>query len=66
MDRVYGSRDPDWFSVHSGLTTMGWCGRSGAQEVIVIARRERERERERSSEFSPMTPLGGGAEEMAT
>jgi hypothetical protein len=62
MDRVYGSRDPDWFLVHSGLTTMGWCGRSGAQEVIVIARRERER----SSEFSPMTPLGGGAEEMAT
>jgi hypothetical protein len=42
---------------------MGRGGCSRAQKVVVIAKRERER---RSSEFSPMTPLGGGAAEMAT
>jgi hypothetical protein len=43
---------------------MGRRDRSGAREVIVVAQRERERER-RLSGFSPMTPLGGGATEMA-
>jgi hypothetical protein len=43
MDRVYGSRDHGWLSVHGGLTIMKRCGRSRAQEVIVIARREREK-----------------------
>jgi hypothetical protein len=60
-DRVYGSQDHDWLSVHDGLTTMGWHSRSRAQEVVVIAHRER-----RSSRFSPMTQLGGGVMEMAT
>jgi hypothetical protein len=41
MDRVYESRDHDCFSVHGGLTTMGHRGRSGAQEFVMIARRER-------------------------
>jgi hypothetical protein len=63
MGRVYGSRDHGWLSVHGGLTTMGRPGRSGAWEVIVIARRERERS---SSGFSLMTPLGGRAAEMTT
>jgi hypothetical protein len=54
MERVYGSRDHDWFSVHGGLTTMGQRGRSGAREVVMIAQREREE----ASVFSPMTPLG--------
>jgi hypothetical protein len=40
MDRVYGSRDHGWLSVHGGLMTMGRCGRSGAREVVVIARGE--------------------------
>jgi hypothetical protein len=40
---------------------MGQRGHTGAQEVVVIARRERER---RSSGFSPMTPLRGGVVEM--
>jgi hypothetical protein len=44
MDRVYGSRDHGWLSVHGGLVTMGQHGRSEAREVIVIAQRERERE----------------------
>jgi hypothetical protein len=44
MDCVYGSRDHGWVSVHGGLATMERCGRSRAQEVIMIARRERERE----------------------
>jgi hypothetical protein len=43
MDRVYGPQDHSWLSVHGGLMTMGQCGRSGAREVVVIARRERER-----------------------
>jgi acetyl-CoA acetyltransferase len=43
MDWVYGLWDCDWLSVNGGLTTMGHCGRSGAREVVVIARRERER-----------------------
>jgi hypothetical protein len=43
MDRVYGSRDHGWLSVHGGLVTMGQHGRSEAREVIVIAQRERER-----------------------
>jgi hypothetical protein len=42
MDRVYGSRGHDWLLVHGGLTTLGRPGRSGAQEVVAIARRERE------------------------
>jgi hypothetical protein len=42
--------------------SMGWRNRSRAQEVIVIAQREREM---RPLGFSPMTPLGGGAVEMA-
>jgi hypothetical protein len=50
MNQVYGSRDHDWLPVHGGLMTMGWCNRSGAQKVIVIARREKERERERERE----------------
>jgi hypothetical protein len=37
MDRVYGSRDHDWLSVHGGLTTMGRRGSSRAQEVAMIA-----------------------------
>jgi hypothetical protein len=65
MDRVYGSRDHDCLSVRGGLATMGQGGCSRAQKVVVIAERERERGR-RLSEFSPMTPLGGGAAEMAT
>jgi hypothetical protein len=63
MDRVYASRDHDWLSVHGGLATMGRRGRSGAREVVVIARRKRERW---SLGFSPMAPLGGGAVEIAT
>jgi hypothetical protein len=62
MDQVYGSRDHDWLSVRGGLTTMGWRGRSGPREIVVISRRKRER----SSGFSPMAPLGSGAVEMAT
>jgi hypothetical protein len=46
IDRVYGSRDHNWFSIHGGLATMGRGGCSGAQEVVVIAQRERERERD--------------------
>jgi hypothetical protein len=66
MDQVYGSRDHGCLSVHSGLATMGQHDRSKAREVVMIAQKERERERERrSSGFSPMTPLGGGAAEMA-
>jgi hypothetical protein len=42
MDRVYGSRDHGWLSVHGGLMTMERCGRSRAREVVVIAQRERE------------------------
>jgi hypothetical protein len=61
--KSHGSRDHSWLSVHGGLMTMGRRGRSGAWEVIVIARRERER---RSSGFSPMAPLGVVAIEMAT
>jgi hypothetical protein len=41
---VYGSLDRGWLSVHSGLATMGQRDLSGAQEVIVITRREREEE----------------------
>jgi hypothetical protein len=63
MDRVYGSRDHGWLSVHGGLTTMGRRGHSGAREVVMIAQREREK---RSSGFSPMASLGVGATEMAT
>jgi hypothetical protein len=63
MDRVYGSRDHNWLSVHNGLGTMERCGRSEAWEVIVIAQRERERS---SSGFSPIAQLVGGAMEMAT
>jgi hypothetical protein len=63
MDRVYRSRDHSWLSIHGGLTTMGWHGRSRAREVVVIAQRERER---RLSGFSPMAPLGGRGSEMAT
>jgi hypothetical protein len=44
MDRVYGSRDHNWLSVHGGLTTMGRHDRSGAREIVVI-----EREGHRSS-----------------
>jgi hypothetical protein len=44
IDQVYGSRDHGWLSVHGGLVTMGRCGCSGAQKVIVTAWRERERE----------------------
>jgi hypothetical protein len=62
MHQVYGSRDHGCLSVHGGPATMGQRDRSGAREVIVVAQRERER---RSSGFSPMTPLGGGAAEMA-
>jgi hypothetical protein len=71
-DRVYGLRDHGWLSVHGGLMTMGRHGRSGVQEIIMIARRERERERERgrrrrrSSGFSSIVPLGVGATEIAT
>jgi hypothetical protein len=63
MNRVYGSRDHDYLSVHGGLTIMGRRDRSEAQKFIVIAHRERER---RSLRFSPMVPLGGGAVEMVT
>jgi hypothetical protein len=42
-DRVYGLRDHGWLSFHGGLMTMGRHGRSGVQEIIIIARRERER-----------------------
>jgi hypothetical protein len=63
MDRVYESRDHSWLSIHGGLATMERCDRSEAREVVVIAQRERER---RLLEFSPMTPLAGGAMEMAT
>jgi hypothetical protein len=63
MDQVYGSRDLDWLSAHGGLTTLGQPGHSGAQKVIMIARRERER---RSSGFSPLAPLGGITVEMTT
>jgi hypothetical protein len=42
MDRVYGSWDHGWLLVHSGLVTMGRHDRSGAQKIVVIARRERE------------------------
>jgi hypothetical protein len=59
IDRVHGTQDHNWLSVHGGLTTMGWCGRFRAREVVVIARRER-----KSSGFSPMAPLGGGVVEM--
>jgi hypothetical protein len=47
MDRVYGSHDHDWLSVHGGLAIKERCGCSGAHKVIMMARRERERERER-------------------
>jgi hypothetical protein len=43
MDRVYESRDHNWLSVHGGLMTIGRRDRSGAREVVVVARRERER-----------------------
>jgi hypothetical protein len=68
MDRVYGSHDHDWLSVHGGLAIKERCGCSGAHKVIMMARREREREREREEVvgFSPMVPLGGGAAEMVT
>jgi hypothetical protein len=42
MDRVYESRDHGWLSIHGGLVTIGRHGRSGAQKVVVIARRGRE------------------------
>jgi hypothetical protein len=42
MDRVYRSWDHGWLLVHSGLVTMGRHDRSGAQKIVVIARRERE------------------------
>jgi hypothetical protein len=41
MDRVYVSWSHSSLSVHRGLTTLGWRGRSEAREVIVTARRER-------------------------
>jgi hypothetical protein len=63
IDQVYGSRDHGWLSVHGGLVTMGRCGCSGAQKVIVTTWRERER---RSSGFSPIAPLGGGAVKIVT
>jgi hypothetical protein len=62
MDRVYGSRGHDWLLVHGGLTTLGRPGRSGAQEVVAIARREREE----VVGFSPMMSLRGVVAEMAT
>jgi hypothetical protein len=46
MDWVYGSRDHGSLSVHDGLTTMEWCDRSEARNVLVIAQSKRERERE--------------------
>jgi hypothetical protein len=61
MDWVYESRDHGWLSVHGGLVTMGQRGRSGAREVVVIARRKRER---MSLGFSPMTLLRGGTVKM--
>jgi hypothetical protein len=42
MNRVYGSQDHGWLSVHGGLMTMGRRDSSRAQEVVVIAQRERE------------------------
>jgi hypothetical protein len=42
MNQVYRSWDHDWLSVHGELTIMERRGRSGAWEVIVIARKERE------------------------
>jgi hypothetical protein len=62
MDRVYESRYHGWLSVHGGLATMGQRGRSGAREVVVIARRKRER---MSLGFSPMTLLRGGTVKIA-
>jgi hypothetical protein len=60
MDWVYGSRDHGSLSVHDGLTTMEWCDRSEARNVLVIAQSKRERERERRlSRFSLMVSLGG-------
>jgi hypothetical protein len=49
MDRVYGSRDHSWLSVHGGLMTMG-AGRllRGSGGRRDSSERERERERERS------------------
>jgi hypothetical protein len=41
--------DHGWLSVHGELTTMRRRGRSGAQEVVMIARRERERGGRRGS-----------------
>jgi hypothetical protein len=61
MDWVYESWDHDWLSVHGGLVTMERHGRSGAREVVVIARRKRER---MSLGFSPMTLLRGGTVKM--
>jgi hypothetical protein len=43
MDWVYGSRDHGSLSVHDGLTTMEWCDRSEARNVLVIAQSKRER-----------------------
>jgi hypothetical protein len=67
MDQIYRSRplrDYGWLSIHGGLTTMGRRERSRARGGggIVIAWREREGHRG----FSAMTPLKGGATEMAT
>jgi hypothetical protein len=49
MDRLYGSWDHGWLSVHGGLVTMGRRGRFKAQEIIVIAQREGERGGHQSS-----------------
>jgi hypothetical protein len=43
MDLVYGSRDHNWLSIHSGLVTMGRRSRSGARKIIATAWRERQR-----------------------
>jgi hypothetical protein len=53
MDRVYGSWDHAWPSVHGGLTIRSWS--SVAAPGLG-----------RSLGLSPMMPLGGGAVEMAT
>jgi hypothetical protein len=55
IDRVYGSLDHDWLSVHGGLVTLGHHDHSMAQDVVVIARRERERGRQSSHQWCHAT-----------
>jgi hypothetical protein len=73
MNRLYGSRDHDWLSVHGGLPTMGWCGHSIAREVVVIVWKEIEGEEvvrvltigitwRRSYEDNHMTVLNRGGQ----